>query len=61
MANLTRCPEYNADLDGGPIPENVRQYYSPPYRWSRAISIYDQDADQHDRWMCPDCKHEWRS
>lgn len=53
------CPKCKADFDGGPIPENIREHYSPPYRWSRAISISVLDGD-HDHWKCPDCQHEWR-
>lgn len=60
MAHPDQCPKCDADLDGGEIPEDIRHCYSPPYRWGRAISIYDRDADRHDRWQCPDCKHEWR-
>ena len=61
MANaVDHCPGCGADMDGGEIPENIRQHYAPPYRWSRAVSIYDQDADRHDHWRCPDCNHEWR-
>lgn len=60
MSHPDRCPKCDADLDGGEIPEDIRHNYSPPYRWGRVISIYDQGADRHDHWKCPDCAHEWR-
>ena len=53
------CPKCNADFDGGEIPENIREYYSPPYRWSRKIGIYDYGKDRTVAWKCPDCGHEW--
>lgn len=54
------CPKCKSDLDGGEIPQNIRANYSPPYRWSRAISIYSIDDDRHDHWQCPDCGHKWK-
>lgn len=57
MRNPTHCPQCGADFDGGPIPEDIRQHYSPPYRWSRVIGI--SDRDRLVEWMCPDCKHTW--
>jgi Zn-finger nucleic acid-binding protein len=54
------CPNCAVDMDGGPIPDAMREHYAPPYRWSRAISIYDRDKDAHARWRCPDCQHEWK-
>lgn len=55
----THCPACNAAFDGGPIPEKWHEHYSPPYRFSRVISVYDMDRDRHDHWMCPGCGHEW--
>lgn len=54
-----KCPSCDANFDAGPIPEEHRQHYSPPYRFSRVISVYDRDADRHGHWRCPDCSHEW--
>lgn len=51
------CPSCKADLDGGPIPEDIRQHYSPPYRWERRIGISDGDSVY--AWHCPDCEHQW--
>lgn len=51
------CPACKSNLDRGAIPEDKRQHYAPPYRWSRAIGI--SDGDRIIRWMCPDCMHEW--
>lgn len=52
-----RCEKCDADFDGGPIPEDIRQHYSPPYRWSRRIGIYDRFSDRTIEWECPDCGH----
>jgi len=51
------CPLCLASFDGGPIPENLRQYYSEPYRWSLKIGIVENDRVV--RWKCPECGHEW--
>ena len=53
------CPHCGADFDGGPIPEEIRHSYSPPYRWSRKIGIYDPGRDTTVRWECPDCHQQW--
>jgi len=55
------CPSCGASFDGGPIPENIRQHYGPPYRWSRRIAIVDRDLDRCVAYRCPDCAHEWPS
>jgi predicted RNA-binding Zn-ribbon protein involved in translation (DUF1610 family) len=49
------CPQCGADWDEGPIPEAIREHYSPPYRWSRCIAIVDRDLDRQVAWKCPDC------
>jgi hypothetical protein len=51
------CPGCNVDLDGGTIPENIREHYSPPYRWSRKIGL--SDGDSIHTWKCPDCEATW--
>ena len=53
------CPHCGANLDGGPIPEKDREWYSPPYRWAREIGIYDMSRDRTIAWKCPDCGGEW--
>lgn len=50
------CEKCGADFDGGPIPEEIRHNYSPPYRWSRRIGIVWNDRVQ--KWKCPDCGNE---
>lgn len=38
----------------------VKEYYSPPYRWSRLIGIEDRDKyDGVSYWACPDCHTTW--
>jgi hypothetical protein len=59
MSALMNCPACGASLDGGPIPEESRQHYSPPYRWKREIGIYSIERDRTVAWRCPDCNHEW--
>ena len=59
METPTECPKCHADMDGGPIPKNIRRHYSPPYRWSRLIGV-ELDGDCIDHWRCPDCGHEWK-
>lgn len=54
------CPKCGSDMDAGEIPEEIREYYSPPYRFRRLISVQDPERDRHDHWQCPDCGHEWR-
>lgn len=53
------CPRCDANLDGGPIPKDRQEFYSPPYRWSRAIGLYDTATDRVTEWECPDCHHRW--
>jgi hypothetical protein len=53
----SKCPSCQADFDGGPIPEEMREHYSPPYRWSRRIGI--SNGDSVFAWACPDCRHTW--
>lgn len=49
------CPHCGASMGGGPIPEDSRHLYGPPYRWSRAIGIYSLDRDRTVGFECPDC------
>lgn len=58
MSHPERCPRCDADLDGGEIPENIREHYSPPYRFGRVIAIVEDD--RFSRWKCPDCGNQWR-
>lgn len=52
------CPKCGASMDGGPIPEAIREHYSPPYRWSRRIAIVCRDRDRVIAHRCPDCGYE---
>lgn len=59
---MNNCPHCSVSLIGEPIPEDIRQHYSPPYHWRREIGI--EDPDKYDgiwEWMCPDCKGRWPS
>lgn len=56
------CPHCNASLIGDLIPEDMRQYCDPPYRWRREIGIeYPEKYDGVWEWQCPDCKGIWPS
>lgn len=55
LDQIGHCPKCNADWDAGPIPEQYRKYYAPPYRFSRLISIYDRWQDRTVAHKCPDC------
>lgn len=58
-SEVGNCPKCAADFDGGTVPEEHREQYSPPYRWSRRISIYDRALDRTVAFQCPDCGHQW--
>ena len=54
------CPKCKASWDGGDIPENIRQHYSPPYKWSKLVGIEIQGKyDGVSYWQCPICKTTW--
>lgn len=59
MSYPETCPACGIDLNGEEIPVSMRSSYSPPYRFSRVIGIYDMDADMTIAWKCPDCGHQW--
>jgi len=53
---IGNCPKCGKSWDGGAIPEDLREHYSPPYRWSRVIGIEDPKVyDGVSWWKCPDC------
>ncbi|MCB4821368.1 zinc ribbon domain-containing protein [Roseicella aerolata] len=52
-----RCPACRADLDGGPVPADLRHLFEPPWRWSRALGIAEGGSTV--AWECPDCGHRW--
>lgn len=54
---LTHCPHCDADLNGGTIPEEIREHYRPPYRWGRQIAIVIDDFVRE--YQCPDCGNRW--
>lgn len=59
-AETENCPNCGVSWDGGEIPENMRQHYSPPYRLSRLIGIEDPNVyDGVSWWRCPDCSAQW--
>lgn len=55
-----KCPECGNSWDGGDIPERIRDYYSPPYKWSRIIGIEIPGGyDGISYYRCPDCPAIW--
>jgi predicted RNA-binding Zn-ribbon protein involved in translation (DUF1610 family) len=57
-SNPETCGKCGASWDGGPIPRNIREHYSPPWRWSRRIGLYDTGQDRTVAWRCPECGDE---
>ena len=55
-----RCAACGADWDDGPIPEDMRQHYAPPHRWTRRIALVDRGRDKVMAWKCPDCGNQVR-
>lgn len=51
-----RCPECGANWVSSIIPKESREYYSPPYFFSRLIGMYDMREDRTMYYVCPDCK-----
>ncbi len=50
------CPHCDASWDGGDIPEDIREHYSEPYKWSRLVLVKVQGKRGEDYYQCPDCK-----
>ena len=49
------------DMSDQEIEEDMKQCYSPPYRWGREIGIelpfdHPEHYDGISYWQCPDCK-----
>lgn len=56
---MDNCPNCKVSWIGDPIPERMREHYSPPYFWRREIGIEIQGkGDRIDHYLCPDCGHE---
>ncbi len=53
------CPKCGVSWDAGDIPEESRENYSEPYKFSRLIGVYCRDSDRTVAWRCPDCDEEW--
>jgi hypothetical protein len=54
------CPSCGKSWDGGDIPEDIREHYSEPYKWSKLISVEDPwRYDGVSWWQCPFCKTSW--
>jgi rubredoxin len=64
MDKIMKCPVCRASWDGGEMPEDVRHYFSPPYRWTRLVGIelppeHPDHIDGVSFWQCPDCGTTW--
>ena len=58
--NFFSCPVCKCSWDAGDIPEEIREHYSPPYKYSRLIGIEDPMLyDGVSFWKCPDCGAMW--
>jgi len=55
-----KCPECKTSWVAGDIPEEHREHYSPPYKYSRLIGIELRGKyDGVSYWQCPECKTKW--
>lgn len=55
------CPKCGESWDAGPIPEEHREHYSEPYRFSKLIYVkeYGENWNKLPRyWQCPHCKEK---
>lgn len=55
MNKLSNCPECDTLWHDKEIPEEYREYYSPPYFYSRVIALYSLEEDRTFAYRCPDC------
>ncbi|MEK3977893.1 hypothetical protein MKY37_02245 [Psychrobacillus sp. FSL K6-2836] len=53
------CPYCGADLQGDPIPLEMKHHYGNATHFSRKIGISSMEKDRVIRWQCPDCGKEW--
>lgn len=59
ITKMRNCPHCNANWVDKPIPKERREFYSPPYFFSRVIGVEPLYEDRIAYWLCPDCKHEF--
>lgn len=59
ITKLKNCPECNSNWVSGIITKEYREFYSPPYFYSRVLGIELLHEDRIHHWVCPDCKHEF--
>ena len=56
------CPNCKVNLDGDPIPVEIRDHYGDSTHWDRKIGIEDpMGYDGVSWWRCPDCDHVWKA
>jgi hypothetical protein len=57
--NIEYCPFCNANLQGEPIPKELRKHYGNSTHGSRKIGISSLEQDRVIKWECPDCHQQW--
>lgn len=62
--DVLRPQDWCKDKSDEELRAYIRQFYSPPYKFSRIIGVelpYDHPGhyDGVSYWMCPDCKHQF--
>ena len=57
--HLQNCPNCGNSWCAEEIPKKIREHYSPPYFFSKLISLYDRDLDCTTGWKCPFCNAVW--
>lgn len=54
------CPSCGESWDAGEIPLEHREFYNPPYRFSKLTGIEIRGKfDGVSEWMCPYCLVRW--
>ena len=53
------CPYCGTDLQGDPIPLEMKHHYGNATHFSRKIGVSSMEQDRVIRWQCPDCEKEW--
>lgn len=57
--NNEYCPYCMTNLQGEPIPEELRKHYGNSTHFSRKIGISSLKHDRVMKWECPDCHQQW--
>lgn len=59
LAQKANGNEYWKTMTNEEIKKQIEENYSPPYRFSRLMGIYDDRLDKTVMCQCPDCNKTW--